>query len=266
MRHFDGFLKTPPLWINEQFGIKQFEFPSIDLSGFVPEPIPQNIRLGHQVEHVFHQLIEYDSTYEVLAYNQQLKRNKITLGELDFILKHKQTGKLKHVELTYKFYILDPSITEPIHRAMDPNRKDMFFTKMEKTKNNQFSLLHSSEGVQLMEQLGIANETIDQECCFLGQLFVPYQHKQISIRPLNPKCIIGYWLNLKSLMEQNFRNCEFYILRKYQWLHTPHLDVNWQTHQEALLDIHVKHLSQNAPMIWIKNTNNTIEKCFVVWW
>ena len=147
MRHFDGFLKTPPLWINEQFGIKQFEFPSIDLSGFVPEPIPQNIRLGHQVEHVFHQLIEYDSTYEVLAYNQQLKRNKITLGELDFILKHKQTGKLKHVELTYKFYILDPSITEPIHRAMDPNRKDMFFTKMEKTKNNQFSLLHSSEGV-----------------------------------------------------------------------------------------------------------------------
>lgn len=42
-----GFFNTPPLWIGEQFGIRQFEFPDIDLDSFVPESIPNNIRLGY---------------------------------------------------------------------------------------------------------------------------------------------------------------------------------------------------------------------------
>ena len=82
-----GFLNTPPLWEGKQFDIQQFEFPSIDLSSFQPEPLPQNIRLGHQVEYIFKQLIEHSAQYNILVYNLPIRKEKRTLGEIDFILK-----------------------------------------------------------------------------------------------------------------------------------------------------------------------------------
>lgn len=266
MKHIHGFLSTHPLWVKEQFGITQFEFPPIDLSGFVPKEIPINVRLGHQIEHIFHQLIDHDPTYEVLANNVQLKRNKITLGELDFILRHQETMQDYHVELTYKFYILDPNISEPIHRAMGPNRRDMFFRKMEKTRDHQFSLLFSNEGTRLLSTLDVDASKCIQQCCFLGQLFVPYNSKPLSVRPLNTKCIVGHWMNLSQFKEEPFVGYEFYIPHKYEWLQTPHVDVLWQSHFDTMLEVNVRHLNKHAPMVWIKSENHKLEKTFIVWW
>jgi len=81
-----GFLNTPPLWKNQQFGIQQFKFPEIDLNGFVPKAIPSKIRLGHQMEFVFKQLIEYSSDYEIVLHNLPIRSGKQTIGEIDFIL------------------------------------------------------------------------------------------------------------------------------------------------------------------------------------
>ena len=125
-----GFIKTPPLWIKEKFGLTQFEFPEMDLKEFVPEPIPDRIRLGHQMEYVFKQLIEYCPDYEVLLHNLPIRDEKQTIGEIDFILRETCTKELVHVELTYKFYIINPKISEPMHQLMGPNRRDMFFRKM----------------------------------------------------------------------------------------------------------------------------------------
>ena len=63
----DGFLNTPPLWEKKEYGVHQFVFPSLQLSSFDPKPIPQNIRLGHQIEYIFKQLIEYSNVYNILV-------------------------------------------------------------------------------------------------------------------------------------------------------------------------------------------------------
>ena len=265
-RQIAGFLQTQTLWTKTQFGIEQFEFPQIDLTHFTPTPIPQRIRLGHQMEHVCKQLLEASTSYEVLLYNEPVRQGKQTLGEIDYILRETATGQIIHLELTYKFYIIDPQISEPIHQLMGPNRRDMFFTKMEKIKNEQFGLLHSPAGQKTLAEKGIPTQGIHHQACYKAQLFEPYQSKAINIRPLNPQCIVGYWLRLEDLRSADFQPYEFYIPYKTEWVVAPHKDVPWMSHYETLLEVNMRLLQQNAPMLWIKKGPDTFEKCFVVWW
>ena len=138
-----GFYETYPLWKGKQFGMEQFVFPESDINQAVEVKIPDGLRLGHQMEYVFEHLIQQSNTYEVVLKNVPVLDGKTTIGEIDFILQDLVTEAIVHVELTYKFYVIDPSISEPIHRLLGPNRRDMFFTKLDKMKTAQFPLLKS---------------------------------------------------------------------------------------------------------------------------
>ncbi|MGB5556010.1 MAG: DUF1853 family protein [Flavobacteriaceae bacterium] len=261
-----GFLNTPPLWKNTAFGIRQFDFPEIDLSDFVAEPIPMNIRLGHQMEYVFNQLIAHSRQYEVVLHNLPIKKENRTIGEIDFILRELRTEKLIHVELTYKFYIIDPGISEPIHRLMGPNKRDLFFTKMEKIKNRQFKVLHSEEAAKALYDRNIDPTGISQEACFKAQLFVPFGSAATRIRPLNHTCIGGHWIRFDDFNTPEFQSYRFYIPFKTEWVIAPHSAVNWTSHHETLLEIKLRIRTKNAPMLWIKKSETEFEKFFVVWW
>ncbi len=262
----NGFFNTPPLWSNEQFGIQQFVFPEVDIETLPAIPIPTNRRLGHQMEYVFKQLLDHCDDYELLMHNLPIKNTKRTLGEIDFILRQATSLTLMHIELTYKFYIIDPTITEPIHRLMGPNRRDMFFTKMEKIKHEQFPLLHSREGAAALELMNIDPEGIIHQACFKAQLFTPFKSKRIGIRPLNNDCIVGYWLPFDVFNTTAFKSYQFYIPFKTEWPIAPHLKVPWASHFKILMELNLRMLKERAPMVWIKKSDDTIEKCFVVWW
>lgn len=261
-----GFLDTPPIWVNSQFGMQQFDFPQVDVSGFSPTPIPQKLRLGHQMEYVCKQLLDHDPQFEVLLNNLPIRQGKQTIGEIDFILKETASQALIHVELTYKFYIINPAISEPIHQLMGPNRRDMFFTKMEKIKNAQFPLLHSPEGASALEALQINHTQIQHQVCYKAQLFEPYGGNPIHLRPLNTNCIVGYWLRMAEFQTDAFKRHEFYIPFKSQWVIAPHIHVLWTSHYETMLDINMRLIKRNAPMVWIKKSETEFEKFFVVWW
>lgn len=268
-----GFLNTPPLWTKKQFGIQQFEFPEIDLAHLTTKPFPQKIRLGHQMEYVFKQLIEHSNNYGVLLHNLPIKQEKRTIGEIDFILKPRiekennvQSAQLIHIELTYKFYLIIPEITEPIHQLMGPNKRDMFFTKMEKIRNKQFELLHSPDAISALAKIHIDHSTIAHQTCFKAQLFQAYDCSSISIRPLSKKGIVGSWLRFDDFNTAKFRKFYFYLPFKAEWVIAPHNDVLWVSHFEMLMDINIRLLKENAPMVWIKKAEKEFEKVFIVWW
>ncbi|WP_435625616.1 DUF1853 family protein [Flagellimonas sp.] len=265
-KQFQGFYDTPPLWKNSHFGIAQFVFPTLEMACFQPTEIPQNLRLGHQMEHVFEQLIRFDGTYEILLQNQAIRSKKTTIGEIDFILKDLETSKIHHVELTYKFYIVDSSISEPIHRLMGPNRRDMFFTKMEKIKNDQFALINRPETKSILDEFGLNAEGIHQNCCFKAQLFRPFNEPTVHIRPLNPNCVVGYWMRFTDFENGNFKDHQFYIPYKKEWPVTPHLDVDWMVYNATLMEVNLRMIQKNAPMLWMKKADRVLEKFFVVWW
>lgn len=263
---FIGFYNTPPLWVHEQFGMVQFPFPKIEFEGLETQPISTKMRLGHQMESVFLQLINYSKKFKVRLHNHPVLREKRTIGEIDFILEDLQSHRLIHVELTYKFYIIDPSISEPIHQLMGPNRRDMFFTKMEKIKNQQFQLVHEPEAITALKNNGIESNELVHQCCFKAQLFVPYWNPTVHIRPLNKTCIAGFWISFDEFNATEFKEHQYYIPYKSQWVIDPHKNVDWLTHYECLLEINIRIIKENSPMLWMKKQNGGFTKMFVVWW
>ncbi len=171
-----------------------------------------------------------------------------------------------HIELTYKFYIIDTDITEPIHQLMGPNRRDMFFTKMEKIKQRQFPLLHTPQGTDVLKQNGIDPQKVEQQCCFKAQLFVPYRMPNVHIRPLNKACIGGYWLKFNDFNAKEFQSYSYYLPYKSEWVIIPHNEVPWKSHFEILMDVNLRMIKENAPLVWMKKSETEFEKFFVVWW
>jgi len=261
---FEGFLNTQPLWKQEQFGLQQFRIPEVDLNTFKAKPIAKTIRLGHQVEFVFLQLLDAHPDYEIIAHSIQIKKGNKTIGELDFLIKHKQ--QVYHIELSCKFYLVDPTISEPIHRLVGPNRGDMFFTKLDKTKDQQLPLLYTKECLRELQALNIHPDQVVQQVYFAAQLFVPITGALPSIRPLNKQCITGSWVGMQDFEGESFRESVYYIPFKNEWLHLPHGAVNWQSHFETLLEINVRHLNKKSPMLWRKLPDGSLDKFFVVWW
>lgn len=260
-----GFINTPALWDKSLLGVEQFNFPTIDIENFEPKPIPKNIRLGHQIEHMFHQLIEHSKAYEILLFNTPIRDNKRTIGEIDFILKDNKSQELIHLELSFKFYLVDEANSIVIHQLIGPNRKDSFYEKIQKVINKQFKLIHTKEAINILHDNKIKTKNIISKACFKGQLFTKYKTINTSLSPFNNNCIFGYWITLKEFSITEFRSSKYFLPIKHQWIITPHQEVDWLTFSETFAIITTQHLNQNSPMVWRKIDDSTFEKIFVVW-
>jgi len=266
LSRYQGFLITPPLWVKKQFGLQQFDFPEVEVQTHSLPEIPSGIRLGHQMEFIFRQCIAYSDEYTLIAHNEPLRESGRTIGELDFILYEKKTDQFLHVELTYKFYIIDPDISEPIHRLMGPNRRDMFFTKLDKIKHEQLGLLSTPAGKTLLDKYELRDAKISPQVCFKAQLFLPYGMEYGNIRPLNTACIAGYWLHFDTFNSSEFKNDLYYITFKHEWPVNPSNNESYISHYKVILELNIRMLKENAPMVWRKKSNASFDKFFVVWW
>ncbi|MEO0573234.1 MAG: DUF1853 family protein [Bacteroidota bacterium] len=260
-----GFYASAPLWKKQQFGLQQFEFPEWDSAQLVSIALPTNLRLGHQMEYVFNHLISTSKQYEVILNNILIEEGKTRIGELDFILKELKTQQYIHVELAYKFYIINPEISEPMYRLMGPNKRDMFYIKLDKLKEKQLPQLYHDSLLPYWATHNIDITRIQQQCCFKAQLFEPYKEHS-SIRPLNIDCISGTWIRFDDFNSKTFSMAEFYIPRKWEWVVAPHTAVNWLNHFEALMEVNLRMVKENAPMLWVKKHSGKVEKLFVIWW
>ncbi|MDF4203140.1 DUF1853 family protein [Maribacter sp. SA7] len=238
----------------------------VDLNEITPIAIPEKLRLGHQMEYVCKQLLDESDAYEVLLHNMPIRDGKQTIGEIDFIVNEIATRKLIHVELTYKFYLIDTAIENPIHQLIGPNVSDAFYKKLEKIKNNQFSLIHTKIGSAALLDKGIDATQVKQQVCYKAQLFQPYKNASLDISPINSHCIVGYWLGMAEFNTPEFVDYKFYIPNKSEWVFHPFEEVLWVSH-DAVIEIIEERLENNSsPMVWIKKSDIEFEKCFVVWW
>lgn len=261
MKAVEGFLASHLLWEGCQFGLTQFGYlkksNTINIAA-----IPDNLRLGHQIEHIYLELLYDSELYDIIAHSLQLVENKKTLGELDFVIISIQSQKITHIELAYKFYLLDPKMSGPILSLVGPNRSDAFIYKLEKTKTKQMPLLYS-EAAKNSLQLDVNN--IVQKVAFYGQIFVPYQSESNALGVLNSKCVLGYWLTLDQFID-DFIDFHFYFPLKSEWIYIPHEDVDWQNSQDAILKIKELHIIKRSPMLWVRKGELNIDKIFVTFW
>lgn len=265
---FIGFLQTPPLWNHREFlDIPQFftkqvpgEIKTFDLK------VPSNLILGRRVEYFFKYYLEQFSNEEILLANTQITSNKITVGELDFLLRNRFSQSISHVELVYKFYLYDPSIPSETDRWIGPNRRDTLVKKLKKLQEQQLPLLHRLETQPLLKQLHISPEEIGQMICFKANLFVPYSLLEKPFARINPDCVQGFWLKAKEFTEQEFGDHLFYSPKKANWPVAPEKNTCWFSFDLIREQLSLLLDQEKSPLVWMKKRTGEYKRFFLVWW
>ncbi|MBL1281301.1 MAG: DUF1853 family protein [Fluviicola sp.] len=260
---FSGFLSTPLLWENrDRFGLEQYAIINEQSSVF-KRIIKPNLPLGKRVEVFLSHLLHNDTKLNSISENIQIQREKRTLGELDFIFNDNESSI--HLEVVYKFYLLDINAGKTdLEQWVGPNRKDSLSLKIEKLRTKQLPRLHLPETASLLQEKGFNQKKMKQYVHFQAQLFVPFGFKKSSFQNINPECINGFYISLNQLRE--FRNCEFYIPSKVNWLIDPTLEREFIGYEEFEEKV-VSYLNQKrSPLCWLKDENNHLSKFFIVWW
>ena len=261
-KRYEGFLHTSYLWKSDSvFGLKQFEIESY--SSEIHITIDPSLRLGKYIERFVSFELKQQNKIEVLAENIQIQKDKITIGELDFLFRKNKSSF--HLEVIYKFYLYDDTVGgSEIEHFIGPNRKDSLIEKLNKLKEKQLPLLYSKECQPYLEKLGLEAASILQYVYFKAQLFLPYSHQNIKLKTLNNACVEGFYINHNQLLE--FKACKFYIPSKKDWLLIPNTNVTWLNF-EAFKNTTKDYLkNEYSTLCWIKFKNGAIKKMFLVWW
>ena len=269
---FQGFLATPPLWFkNDLFDLPQFEFPRAPLLSketiLAGSPsLLTNFVLGKRAESFFDLALTHSDRFQVIAQNIQIQREKITLGEIDFLIEDSINNRQLHVELVCKFYVYDPSFENELERWIGPNRKDTLLQKTEKLKQKQLPLLYKPETEPYLSELNLQSENIQQEVCFKANLFIPKNLKNKEFEHINHQCISGFWIHFKEFTETDYGRFEFLAPKKQDWSIDPKYGENWVSYSEIKESIGEIILQKKSPLLWIRKNRRQFERAFIVWW
>ena len=258
---YKGFCATETLWSDHVKGLKQWNVMKQSESLF-SRALFKKRRLGQLAEQFVFNQLEHLEHCEILAENIQIRKDKQTIGELDALIK--LNHEPIHLEIVYKFYVYDETLgASEIERWIGPNRKDSLIEKISKLKNKQLPLLYSPECESVLKDLNLNVNTIQQRVLFKAQLFIPYQ-KSVNFNVLNEDCVCGFYINQEEL--HHFKTSEFYIPKKLEWFLEVNDSVNWQSFVTFKTEVDEFLNNSQSPLIWMKQPDDSLLKCFLVWW
>jgi len=267
---YRAFVKCPVLWQSSSAPFSLFPFPWREYdSGDEEITAPENVAFGKKMESFFSHAIQNSQRYEMLVENVQIISDKVTLGELDFLLRDKETERLLHVELACKFYLYDKRRAGQNEYSawVGPNQNDFLDRKIEKLKTRQLPLFHHAVCKKwLASQLDIFDTSqIIQQIHFPAHLYLPYGKSEIP-ENINPEAVKGFWLQPDELKNEAFQSSQFYLPPKSDWLLKPGENADWLNLENAMEQIEQMHQRKKSPLIWIKLPDGCFERIFVVWW
>ena len=258
---FMGYLRTNNLWDGQRFGLNQYFIKGVNNIELTIKN--KKLRLGHLVEQFIFDLLEQDKNIQIIGTNIQIIQDKKTIGELDCLISDK--GKQIHLELVYKFYLYDTNIPgNEIDKWIGPNRNDSLKQKLAKLKSKQMPLLFHPKSNEIINHFGYNSERFDQNVHFKAQLFIPLGQSEQIITEVNSACICGFYITRQELAL--FKQNEFFLPSKLDWLIHPHSDVLWLSHSECLAMIEIELNKSRSPLCWMKYPKGNITKLFVVFW
>ena len=169
--------------------LKQLDLNLQPLEDFLAQH--KNHRLGYYFEYLLlFWLQDRDFHYfELLQHRATIFDGKITIGELDYLVKNHQTGQIEHWEAAIKFYLGYPPLTDSL-RWLGANDCDSIGRKMEHLAQKQFRFASYQD------------YEIQQRCLVVkGRLFYPLSHKNLLERAhdttldcLAPQHLQANWL------------------------------------------------------------------------
>lgn len=175
-------IHSPPLisgniagvnWWNSALFQHEYEacLPALQQLDIEPAPLLEAIaaaksqRLGHYFEVLVAYWFTLSPNYELLLANHQLRTPEKTLGELDFLLRKNDSGKVIHLEVSVKFYLGAGDLNN-MANWHGPGLKDRLDRKFEHLCTHQTQLARKYP--ELMPH------AVDEAACLVkGRLFYP---------------------------------------------------------------------------------------------
>ena len=268
-QQFTGFIQTPQIWENND----SFPYPLFFLkeTALTKQPkdlnIPPTMVLGKRVEKFFQFYIEHYAEEQVMAKNEQIIADKITLGELDFLLRNPTSGEITHVELVYKFYLFDPRpAPEEFQQWTGPNHRDNLLKKLNRLKTRQFPLLYNPATQNLLQELNVSAKEINQKLCFKANLFLPMELQKRHFNRINPEAIQGFWIKAMHFTAKRFGKGQFFSPKKPDWPIHPKHNEQWIGFEEILEQVNSMLKKEQSPLMWMKDGDGNLFRFFIVWW
>lgn len=176
-----------------------------------------NYRLGIYYENLVNYILSNLSQPADIYRNIQVKKEKRTLGEFDFLIR--QACQNTHLECAVKFYLRTGDGSELCH-FIGPGKRDRLDLKWNKMLNQQSQLSGTSEGAKVCVELNVACPV--KKLLIQGYLFHPFQQQDCpSLHPdINPQHLKGWWLYAQELSQLGKEGL-FVELRKPYWLTLP---------------------------------------------
>lgn len=266
---WQGFLTTPSLWPQRFWqGLSHFDWKKIKVladQNDAPTDLPENLVLGKTIEWCFANLLMRSKRHCMIEHGLQVfDEHQRTIGEIDFLMKDLEAKRVIHLEFVYKFY-LAVGQSGHLDSWVGPNQKDAFVYKLQKLVNQQFPLISHTSCKTLLNERGIDPSILDQQICFLGQLYLPVGFLESEI-PFNREAIAGLWYRLEHF-EGQFGDADlFFIPEKSMWVHNPRLSVDWKSKADIKAQLKNLLARQWSPMLWHKKADGSLHRLFVVWW
>ncbi|MCG9792999.1 DUF1853 family protein [Flavobacterium algicola] len=244
-------------------GFPTFDLSSLESANDLEFDLPTNLRLGHLVEKIVSYSIQSSQHYKLLYENIQIKDDQKTIGEIDFIVEDIRNQQLTHVELAYKFYLYDPTISSKLnYNWIGPNRNDSLMEKLEKLRVKQFPLLnHARTASQLCN---VDLKIVSQALCLLVSLFVPHHFKQ-TLPPSFQQAIKGYYVNLETFISLHSDDRLYHIPIKTAWGIDPQDNEDWHNYASIISQLEINMFEKQAPLCWQKQ-QGIYTAFFVIWW
>jgi len=229
---------------NELWGLPDNQAAILEFIGQVDAQPPKNApqrdsrRLGAYYEHLLAFALEGLSEqlpYHIVTKNLQIRCDKRTLGEADFLLQHRN-GDYLHLEVAVKFYLLAKRRdARNFDNWIGPNAKDRLGKKYRHLCGQQLRLFfdldhrkplstNTPQGAAFLADLPhIRHRALHSRYLMPGMLFIHWNQQQWPIpEHINSDIPFGHWLHCSEfnqwLDSNGEQSTQLQRLQKTSWL------------------------------------------------
>ncbi len=200
----------------------------------------KSTRLGLYYETLWRFYFEQRPEWELLAYNQQIHQNGITLGAFDFLCWDSQSHW--HLEMAVKFYLCTAATSQEARawgNWIGPNKSDRLDIKLHHLKAHQLPLDQQPAATLWLQEHFPQVEHWQPGLCMQGYFF----HRDQAHLPelFHPRANINRWFRLGEFRQliATTTDTHWLILERQQWLAPAQLDNPKQAMNKTVLLQHL---------------------------
>ncbi len=219
---------APVYWPDADWCQQQLQAASTWLDNLDKQPQPlidwlaqtNDRRLGRRFEDLLAFWLSWPDNqhYQLLLRNHALRNAERTLGEIDFLVRNKQSQAIEHWEVAVKFYLGTGN-----GYWLGPGQRDRLDLKLKRLDEHQLTLTQLVAGQQWLAELDLPQPVAIKPVCLVkGRLFYPrLDADQQNLTPPNTSAthLRAHWFSHDEfLAEADHHQLRWQLLDKTYWL------------------------------------------------